>query len=261
MGEIRRLPGVQYRWMDATTTTPGRWIRGWLDMLDRRYPGWGRDYDRGDFELALEDVFGREAEVAFGPAELEILGEWTASERPSGLEEDPAFGRSMIEFEYIFRRSHGSSGADGPLREMRARTLRRMVEATAGPLARRLSGVGRAIGMREARRARRRAGAPDGLPERRESPPEAAALGREAAWRSALRAERELSPEALEALRRFFTDPGPACEAAAEAGISAATMTRALQRLRAIAAEELRGCRDEVLPAFTRSLFELLGAR
>src|SRR5262245_42565784 len=249
--------------MDATTVSPGRWIRGWLDMLDRRHPGWGKDYDRGDFEVALEDVFGREAEVAFGPAELEILGEWTAESVPSGLEDDPAFGRSMIEFEYIFRRSHGSSRADAPLRDLRARTLRRLVEATAGPLARRLSGLGRAIGMREVRRARRRAGMPDGLADRREPPPEAAVLGREAAWRTALRAERELGPAALGAVRRFFVDAGSgtAGEAAEDSGISPATMSRALQRLRSIAADELRGCGDEVLPPFTRALFEILGTR
>ena len=247
--------------MDATTVSPGRWIRGWLDMLDRRHPGWGKDYDRGDFELALEDVFGREAEVAFAPEELEILGEWTAESPPSGLEDDPSFGRSMIEFEYIFRRSHGASGADLPLREMRARTLRRMVETTAGPVARRLGGLGRAIGMREVRRAKRRAGSPDLLPDRREAPPEAAVVGREAAWRTALRAEREMSLESLDGVRRFFVDPGPACEAAVAAGISPATMTRALQRLRAIAADELRGCDDQVLPAFSRALFELLGTR
>jgi hypothetical protein len=247
--------------MGATTTTPGRWIRDWLDMLDRRHPGWSKDYDRADFETALEDVFGREAEVSFAPAELEILGEWTAESLPSGLEDDPAFGRSMIEFEYIFRRAHGSSGADAALREMRARTLGKLVEATAGPLARRLGGLGRAIGMREVRRAKRRAGAPDGLPDRKGEGPEAVVLGREAAWRTALRAEREFTPESREALRRFFVDPGPAREAAAEAGISPATKSRALQRLRAIAAEELRGCGDEVLPAFTRALFELLGAK
>ncbi len=249
--------------MEATTVSPGRWIREWLDMLDRRHPGWGKDYDRGDFELALEDLFGREAEVAFGPAELEILGEWTAENPPSGLEEDPSFGRSMIEFEYIFRRAHGSSRADLPLREMRARTLRRLVETAAGPLARRLSGLGRAIGMREVRRAKRRAGTPDGLPDRRETPPEAAVVGREAAWRTALRAERELGPAALAAVRRFFVDAGrgTAAEAAGESGISPATMSRALQRLRSIAADELRGCGDEVLPPFSRALFEILGTR
>jgi hypothetical protein len=247
--------------MDGTTVSPGRWIRGWLDMLDRRHPGWGKDYDRDDFEVALEDVFGREAEVSFGPAELELLGEWTAENAPSGLEDDPAFGRSMIEFEYIFRRAHGSSRADAPLRELRARTLSRLVEATAGPLARRLSGLGRAIGMREVRRAKRRAGTPEGLPDRRETAPEAALLGREAAWRTALRAERELGPAALAAVRRFFVDDGTAGEAAEESGISPATMSRALQRLRAIAADELRGSGDEVLPPFSRALFEILGTR
>jgi hypothetical protein len=247
--------------MDAQTVSPVGWIRGWLDLLDRRHPGWGKDYERRDFELALEDVFGREAEVALGPGELEILGEWAAEAPPSGLEDDPAFGRSMIEFEYIFRRAHGPSGADADLRRMRAATLRRLVETTAGPLGRRLDGLGRAIGMREVRRARRRAGAPEGLADRREPPPEAAVVGREAAWRTALRAEREFTPEAREAVRRFFLDPGPACEAAAEAGVSPATMSRALQRLRAIAAEELRGCGDEALGPFSRALFELLGTR
>jgi DNA invertase Pin-like site-specific DNA recombinase len=117
--------------------------------------------------------------------------------------------------------------------------------------------------MREARRAKRRAGAPDGLADRREVPPETAAEGREAAWRTALRAERELGPEALAAVRRFFLDAGSgtAREAAEESGISPSTMTRALQRLRSIAADELRGSEDGVLPAFSRALFEILGSR
>jgi hypothetical protein len=38
-------------------------------------------------------------------------------------------------------------------------------------------------------------------------------------------------------------------------------MSRALQRLRAIAADELRGSGDEVLPPFSRALFEILGTR
>jgi hypothetical protein len=87
-------------------------------------------------------------------------------------------------------------------------------------------------------------------------------MGREAAERVADRARRELSTPALSALRTLFLDPdgGPACDAAAKEGISAATLTRAMQRLREISAEELEGCPEEVHRSFATSLFHTLGA-
>jgi hypothetical protein len=93
-------------------------------------------------------------------------------------------------------------------------------------------------------------------------PPLLEAMGREAAERVAGRAKQELSAPALAAVRLMFLDPdgGPAKETAARAGISPATMTRAMQRLREMFAEELEGCPEEVHRSFAASLFHQLGA-
>ena len=93
-------------------------------------------------------------------------------------------------------------------------------------------------------------------------PPPVEAMGREAAERVAGRARRELSAPALSAVRSLFLDPdgGPACDAALREGISPATLTRAMQRLRQISAEELEGCPEEVHRPFASSLFDVLGS-
>jgi hypothetical protein len=117
--------------------------------------------------------------------------------------------------------------------------------------------------MREVRRARRHPAlrAPAPLAEERSPAPEAEALAREAADRVARRLREELPGAALGAVRRFLLDPADlrACEAARSSGISPATMTRALRRVREIAGQELEGCRDSILAPFTRALLERLG--
>src|SRR5687767_12285959 len=91
-----------------------RWVRDWLEMLDLRHPGWATAYDREAFELAAEDVF------ASGPPllsedELDALGGFI-ERGDEDLDLGPAWRRGMIEFEYIFRASHGSSRSDPSLR-------------------------------------------------------------------------------------------------------------------------------------------------
>jgi len=168
----------------------------------------------------------------------------------------------MSEFEYQFRLCHGSSRASSLLREARAGALGRVIDILLRPLLARLDGVGHAMDMRDLRARKRFRVLPE-FPtgDDRAVPPLVEAMGREAADRVADRARRELSAPALVAVRAAFTDPdGPARDAAAKEGISAATMTRALQRLREIAREELEGCPEEVHRSFAASLFRALGA-
>jgi hypothetical protein len=255
--------------MDAPNVAPADWIRGWIGMLDARQPGWRREYDSEAFELAVTDLFGEAPRPAFGSTDLDILGEFSLGgpdqaadvcRREIGSSEE--FRRAMSEFEYQFRLCHGSSRASSTLREARAEALGRVVEALLRPLARRLDGVGHAMDMRERRRARRFTALSEPAAAGPGLPPLLEAMGREAAERVAARARRELSTPALSAVRSLFLDPdgGPACEAAVREGISPATLTRAMQRLRQISAEELEGCPEEVHRPFAASLFEVLGS-
>src|SRR5687768_15610058 len=127
-----------------------RWVRDWLEMLDLRHPGWSTAYDREAFELAAEDVFASGAPALSGD-ELEALGGFVAR-GDEDLDLGPDWRRGMIEFEYIFRASHGSSRSDASLRVTRAETLRRVVESARDPVARRLERIARALEMREKRR-------------------------------------------------------------------------------------------------------------
>ena len=254
--------------MDAPKVAPADWIRGWIGMLDARQPGWRREYDSEAFELAVTDLFGEAPRPAFGTTDLDILGEFSIGgpdqaadvcRRELGANDE--FRRAMSDFEYQFRLCHGSSRASSLLREARAGALGRVIEVLLQPLARRLDGVGHAMDMRDRRRARRfapvsPAAAGPGVP------PLLEAMGREAAERVSIRARAELSAPALSAIRALFLDPdgGPACEAAGREGISPATVTRAMQRLRQISAEELEGCPEEVHRPFASSLFEYLAS-
>jgi hypothetical protein len=256
--------------MDAPNVAPADWIRGWIGMLDARQPGWRRDYDSEAFELAVTDLFGERPQPGFRSQDLDILGEVAAGgpDRTADLcrrelHSSEDFRRAMADFEYQFRLCHGSSRASSLLREARACALGRVIDVLLRPLVRRLDGVGHAMDMRDRRAAKRFAALP-ALPanDDRAVPPLLEAMGREAALRVADRARRELSAPALAAVRAVFTDPdgGPAREAAAKEGISPATMTRAMQRLREISAEELEGCPEEVHRSFAASLFTSLGA-
>ncbi|MBI3858240.1 MAG: hypothetical protein HY293_21365 [Planctomycetes bacterium] len=254
--------------MDAPRVAPADWIRGWIGMLDARQPGWRRDYDSEAFELAVTDLFGEAPRPAFGTTDLDILGEFSLEGPDQAadvcrreLSSSEEFRRAMSDFEFQFRLCHGSSRASSTLREARAGALGRVIDVLLRPLAKRLDGVGHAMDMRDRRGARRCAPLSD-LAAGPGLPPLLEAIGREAAGRVAGRARQELSPPALSAVRSLFLDPdgGPACEAAAREGISPATLTRAMQRLREISAEELEGCPEEVHRPFVSSLFELLGA-
>jgi hypothetical protein len=254
--------------MDAPKVAPADWIRGWIGMLDARQPGWRRDYDSEAFELAVTDLFGDAPQPAFGTTDLDILGEFSLGGPDQAAEvcrkelgSSEEFRRAMSEFEYQFRLCHGSSRSSPTLREARAGALGRVIDVLLGPLARRLDGVGHAMDMRE-RRARRFAPLSETAAAGPGLPPLLEAMGREAAERVAGRARRELSAPALSAVRSLFLDPdgGPACEAALREGISPATLTRAMQRLRQISAEELEGCPEEVHRPFASSLFEVLGS-
>lgn len=256
--------------MDAPKVAPADWIRGWIGMLDARQPGWRRDYDSEAFELAVTDLFGEAPRPGFGSADLDILGEF-ASDGPDQaadlcrreLTSSDEFRRVMSDFEYQFRICHGSSRASSLLREARARAFGRVIDVLLRPLARRLDGVGHAMDMRDLRSARRFAALPEvPVDDARAVPPLLEAMGREAAERVADRARRELTAPALSAVRTLFLDPdgGPAREAAQKEGISPATLTRAMQRLREISAEELEGCPEEVHRSFAVSLFHRLGA-
>jgi hypothetical protein len=238
-------------------------------MLDLRRPGWRSGYDPEAFELAVQDLFGARTTPDVGEEGLDVLADFalnhdeeTAALAARELEESPAFRRAMIEFEYIFRASHGSSRDSAELREMRRRTMKRVVDAVLEPMLGRFVRIAHAKDMRARRHARKNRRLPETVPDGRETPPDADVVGREAAERVVARARKELSPAALRAIRRFFSDRGArrACAAARGAGTSPATLTRALQKLQAIAAEELKGCEDAVLRPFTRALMERLTA-
>ncbi|MBV8880335.1 MAG: hypothetical protein JO332_10245 [Planctomycetaceae bacterium] len=256
--------------MDAPNVVPADWIRGWIGMLDARQPGWRRDYDSEAFELAVADLFGDEARPEFRPQDLDILGEFTVDgpEQAAALgrhelASSDEFRRAMSDFEYQFRLCHGSSRASSHLREARAGALGRVIDVLLRPLLKRLDAVGHAMDMRDRRAAKRFAVLPETpTGDDRAVPPLLEAMGREAAERVADRARKELSPPALAAVRTVFLDPdgGPARDVAAKEGISAATVSRALQRLRELSAEELRGCPEEVHRAFATTLFQSLGA-
>jgi len=218
----------------------------------------------------VTDLFGEALQPAFGATDLDILGEFSlggpdqaadVGRRELGSSEE--FRRAMSDFEFQFRICHGSSRDSSSLREARAGAFGRVIDVLLRPLRRRLDGVGHAMDMRDRRGARRfatlthpAAVAGPGVP------PLLEAMGREAAERVAGRARTELSAPALSALRSLFLDPdgGPACDAALREGISPATLTRAMQRLRELSAEELEGCPEEVHRPFASSLFEVLGA-
>jgi hypothetical protein len=255
--------------MDAPKVAPADWIRGWIGMLDARQPGWRRDYDSEAFELAVTDLFGEQARPEFRSQDLDILGEFAIDgpdqaaalgRRELGASED--FRHAMTDFEYQFRLCHGSSRSSSLLREARAGALGRVIDVLLRPLLRRLDGVGHVMDMRDRRAAKRFAALPEfPTADGHAVPPLLEAMGREAADRVADRVRRELSAPALAAVRAVFTDPdGPARDAAQKEGISPATMTRALQRLREISAEELEGCPEEVHRSFASSLFRTLGA-
>jgi hypothetical protein len=255
--------------MDAPHVAPADWIRGWIGMLDARQPGWRRDYDSEAFELAVTDLFGERPRPEFRSQDLDILGEFTVDGPDQAaalgrreLASSDEFRRAMSEFEYQFRLCHGSSRSSSLLREARAGALSRVIDILLRPLLKRLDGVGHAMDMRDRRAAKRFVVLPE-YPQNddRAIPPLLEAMGREVADRVAVRARRELSAPALAAVRAVFTDPGgPARQAAAKEGISAATMTRALERLREISREELEGCPEEVHRSFAASLFRSLGA-
>jgi len=255
--------------MDEPKVAPADWIRGWIGMLDARQPGWRRDYDPEAFELAVTDLFGERPQPGFRPTDLDILGEFTVDGPDQAralcrreLDASEEFRRAMSDFEYQFRLCHGTSRTSSLLREARAGALGRVIDILLRPLVERLDGVGHAMDMRDRRAAKRFAALPE-FPtgDDRAVPPPVEAMGREAAERVADRARRELSAPALAAVRSIFLDPdGPAREAASREGISAATMTRAMQRLREISAEELEGCPEEVHRAFATTLFRSLGA-
>jgi hypothetical protein len=255
--------------MDAPNVAPADWIRGWIGMLDARQPGWRRDYDSEAFELAVVDLFGEQTRPEFRSQDLDILGEFTVDGPDQAaalgrreLATSDQFRRAMSDFEYQFRICHGSSRSSSLLREARAEALGRVIDSLLRPLLKRLDGVGHAMDMRDRRAAKRFAVLP-ALPQNDAGavPPLLEAMGREAADRVAHRARRELSASALAAVRAVFADPdGPARDAAAREGISAATMSRALERLREISREELEGCPEEVHRSFAASLFRSLGA-
>lgn len=255
--------------MDAPKVVPADWIRGWIGMLDARQPGWRRDYDSEAFELAMNDLFGEAPRTAFGTTDLDILGEFSLGGPDQAadvcrrqIDASEEFRRAMSDFEYQFRLCHGSSRASSSLREARAGALGRVIDVLLRPLTRRLDGVGHAMDMRDRRSARRFVPIPEPLAAGPGVPPLLEAMGREAAERVSARARRELSAPALSAVRSLFLDPdgGPACEAAGREGISPATLTRAMQRLREISAEELEGCPEEVHRPFASSLFEFLAS-
>jgi|SRR5579872_3227744 len=255
--------------MDAPKVAPADWIRGWIGMLDARQPGWRRDYDSEAFELAVVDLFGEQTRPEFRSQDLDILGEFTVDGPDQAaalgrreLATSDEFRRAMSEFEYQFRLCHGSSRSSLLLREARAGALGRVIDILLRPLLKRLDGVGHAMDMRDRRAAKRFAVLPV-LPQNDAGavPPLLEAMGREAADRVAHRARRELSAPALAAVRAVFADPaGPARDAAAKEGVSAATMSRALERLREISREELEGCPEEVHRSFAASLFRSMGA-
>lgn len=255
--------------MDDLKVAPADWIRGWIGMLDARQPGWRREYDSEAFELAVTDLFGEAPRPAFGTTDLDILGEFSlrgpdqaADVCRRELDASEEFRRAMADFEFQFRMCHGSSRASSTLREARAGALGRVIDVLLRPLAKRLDGVGHAMDMRDRRGLRRFAPLVEPAAAGPGVPPLLEAMGREAAERVAGRAKQELSAPALSAVRTLFLDPdgGPACEAAAREGISPATLTRAMQRLREISAEELEGCPEEVHRPFAASLFQALGA-
>jgi hypothetical protein len=254
--------------MDVSKVAPADWIRGWIGMLDARQPGWRREYDSEAFELAMTDLFGEAPRPAFGSTDLDILGEFSLGgpdqaadvcRRELGANDE--FRRALSDFEFQFRLCHGSSRVSSPLREARAGALGRVIDVLLQPLRRRLDGVGHAMDMRDRRSARKRSPLPE-LAAGPGMPPLLEAMGREAAERVSARAKQELSPPALAAVRSLFLDPdgGPACEAAGREGISPATLTRAMQRIRQISAEELEGCPEEVHRPFASSLFEFLAS-
>jgi hypothetical protein len=257
--------------MEDPKVTPREWMRQWLAMLDARQPGWRCRYDREAFELAVEDLFGQGQSSSLGEEGMEVLGEFTirhdeqlASLSSQELKESPDFRRAMIEFEYIFRSSHGSSRDSMELREMRKGTLKKVVDAVLEPMLDRLVRLARAREMREFRRSRKHPRIARAEPYRdpRSPAPEAEVAGREAAARTVARARQVLSPAAFEAICRFFGDREgrPACEAARSAGVSPATMTRALHSLQDISSREFEGCPEGGRAPFAQALSELLGS-
>ena len=254
-----------------TEVSHGEWIRQWMALLDREQPGWRDRYDADAFELALEDLYGADGTTRVSSGELEILGEFTLRRQEETealtrgvLGADGPFGRRVVEFEYIFRVSHGSSRESGDLRTLRREAMKNLVDAVFDPLVRRFGQIGHAMEMRERRYMKRHPvfAEPGPVPDVREAAPEAEAVAREAAERVTRRAKKELAPEAMGAIRRLLLDPegGPACTLAAAAGISPATLSRAIKRFRAIASEELDGCRESVIKPFYRALLDRLKA-
>ena len=254
--------------MTTSTVTPREWMRQWLAMLDRQHPHWGEVYDREALELSVADLMGDEESMVIDAAELDVMGEFTINhqteaERMIERGGDP-LDSVLDRYERAFRITEGSSLIDPALRDRRCEAMKDLIQALQQPMARRVRQIGHAMEMRERRRRKRHPlwGETDLVADRRSVMPEAEALGREAAERVTRRAGKELSPAAMGAIRRYLLDPssGPACDVATDAGISPATMTRALKRLRSISAEELKGCREAILKPFSAALLDRLRA-
>lgn len=238
------------------------WVRSWMALGAAGCPGEPDGFDREAFDLAAEDLAADGVPVPSDPDELDLLGELaTRMDRVvpdllrRALAQSPEARAAMEEISRAFRVEAGDSRADPVLRERRRHALDAFLEALSGPLERRIANLERTRLRRGWRQARRnpRLADPDLARDPAARTPDAEALARELGERAALRIRRELAPRALEAVTRRLRDADPG-----HGGLSPATFCRALQKVRAVAAEEFAGAPPALLDVFWASLVESL---
>lgn len=262
--------------MNAFATTAREWMRSWMSMLDVIAPGWRQMYDFDAIEQAIVDVDEGEGLVRCDGRRLNAVAEFILRKDidqeflalgTKSLQQSPKFLQAAHDFEELFRRDlaavHRIQLSPDDLRRARGMVTQELLFAVLEPLARRLRQLERAARRREDRITRRHPGMPhpELVADARSNEPEIEVLGQESARRVISQLSAEVTPEALGAIRDFYLNPEvpTACSAAQRHGISPATMTRALQRLRRIARAELQGCPANLEHAFTAQFAKVMG--
>ena len=234
--------------------SPTEWAQGVFSSFDVRLPGWMSLVDVAALELALVDLMGGNDRCELDPVKLDALAEFLAhlqgdpergakllAEMAAELVAAPALPQVLIDLDAHFR--PGLPTSDSDLRAKRVDVLRRYVEILEPIALKVLNQFTWRLDSRERAAAKRHPLMED--PELAPDPDRQPALTltddvRQAAKRVLDRTDRELTPQAAKALRSYLATRGKCSRSrvAMTVGISPQTVSRAIEKLREIVAEE-----------------------